>query len=148
MKNFVKKIVLTITMVIDDNDIDKMVDEGFIKPSRLTDEVISAWKAVDALSYLKVNENHPEKLPDAFFLDLNMLELNGFTFVDQFHQLTNDLKAKVRIVISKSSTDKKLGAQNKNLVKFISKPLTIDELRKTKEILMFKNKNAYQHEWD
>lgn len=145
MKGFIKKNQPTIAMVIDDNNIDQIVAKGLIKASRLTDQVISEWTAKDALSYLKVNENNPEKLPNVIFLDIRMPEMDGFEFLEEYHKLTNDLKTKVRIVMLSSSTDPKdkaRAAQNKNVLKFLSKPLNIEELKKLDSILMFKNRGA------
>lgn len=145
MKDIIKKNQPTIAMIIDDNNIDQIVAKGLIKASRLTDQVISEWTAKDALSYLKVNENNPEKLPNVIFLDIRMPEMDGFEFLEEYHKLTNDLKTKVRIVMLSSSTDPKdkaRAAQNKNVLKFLSKPLNIEELEKLDSILMFKNRGA------
>lgn len=130
-----------IAMVIDDNDLDQFVTKKLIKAAQFADHVISEWSAQDALKFLKENESHPEKLPDVIFLDIRMPEMDGFEFLDEYHKFKDDMKVKVRIVMLSSSSDPKdrIRANESPLVqKFLSKPLSMTELKDLGSVLMFK----------
>lgn len=131
-----------IAMVIDDNDLDQFVAKKLIRMSDLADQIISKWSAKDALTFLRENESTPQRLPDIIFLDIRMPEIDGFGFLEQYEKLPHGLKTKVRIVMLSSSDDprdKQRAADNPFVYSFLSKPLSVAELKELRTILMFKN---------
>jgi CheY-like chemotaxis protein len=90
--------------------------------------------AEEALGWLR-NING-EGAPDIIFLDLNMPEIDGFSFLKNFKDLPEKIKVKSKIVVltsSNSSKDREQAFSFKNVIQFITKPLKqadIEELRK------------------
>jgi CheY-like chemotaxis protein len=77
-----------------------------------------------------------EPPPDVIFLDLNMPDVDGFSFLDNFAELPENIRSKSKIVVLTSSNnkkDKELAFLNQNVIQFITKPLKqadIEELKK------------------
>jgi len=73
---------------------------------------------------------------DVIFLDLNMPEIDGFSFLKNFKDLPEKIKLKSKIVVltsSNSSKDREQAFSFKNVIQFITKPLKqadIEELKK------------------
>ncbi|MBL7872504.1 MAG: response regulator [Cyclobacteriaceae bacterium] len=140
-----------IAMVIDDNEIDQLVARSLITASGFANHIISVASASKALTYLKTNEKQPEKLPDLIFLDIHMPEMDGFEFLKEYHLLTSEIKAKVRIVMLSSSTDSADQAKARktgHVLKFLSKPLNLEELEKLDQLLINKNSDFVQMRYD
>lgn len=130
-----------IAMIIDDNDLDQFVANKMIRMSHLADQIITKWSAKDALNFLREHENAPEHLPDIIFLDIKMPEIDGFGFLQQYEKFPDALKTNVRIVMLSSSDDprdKQRAAENPSVCRFLSKPLSIAELKELQTVLMFK----------
>ena len=75
-------------------------------------------------------------LPAMIILDLNMPEIDGFTFLENFESLPEKIRSISKIVVLTSSNSVKDREQvflNKNVIQFITKPLKqsdIEELQK------------------
>lgn len=81
--------------------------------------------AGDALKSLKKGKN----LPDLIFLDINMPEIDGWQFLDQFQPMN----LPVRLIMVSSSIyieDIKRARSYKAVENFVSKPLTMEHLQK------------------
>ena len=89
---------------------------------------ISAQKGLDYL----INKDDPDyQIPDIIFLDINMLGMNGWEFLEEYKLLSDDLKAKIIIVMLSSTInpDDVLKANESELVnEFVNKPLTRETL--------------------
>jgi len=129
MRRLVEKAVL-----IDDSDIDLFIQRRFLEVYNFSSELMLYKSAEEALGWLK-NING-EGAPDIIFLDLNMPEIDGFSFLKNFKDLPEKIKLKSKIVVltsSNSSKDREQAFSFKNVIQFITKPLKqadIEELKK------------------
>ena len=122
------------TVLIDDSDIDLFIQRRFLEVYEFSKQLLLYKSASEALNWLrKLNGEAP---PDVIFLDLNMPEIDGFAFLNSFNELPEKIINKSRIVVLTSSNslqDRDLAFKNKNVIKFITKPLKqadIEELKK------------------
>lgn len=120
--------------VIDDNDVDLFVQKRFMEINHFANEIVtfnSAGRALEAIQSL------PDAPPEVIFLDLNMPAISGFDFLE--HLKTQPPKSPdLKIVIltsSNSQVDYERALTYKNVVGFISKPLTIQRLKEVATLL-------------
>lgn len=121
-------------VLIDDSDIDLFIQRRFLEVYKFSEKLILYRSAEEALNWLK--DLNGEAPPDVIFLDLNMPDIDGFSFLDNFENLPEGIKLKSKIVVLTSSNnkvDRELAFKNKNVIQFITKPLKqsdIEELKK------------------
>lgn len=121
-------------VLIDDSDIDLFIQRRFLEVYNFSQQLILYRSAEEALNWLKMLNG--ETPPDVIFLDLNMPDVDGFSFLENFDTLPDNVKDKAKIVVLTSSNNKKDKEQafaNKNVIQFITKPLKqsdIEDLKK------------------
>lgn len=112
-------------MLIDDNHLDNYFNKSLMEKDRFAKQIVIHEGGKSALDFLcKATE---EDLPDLILLDINMPEMDGFEFLDQFRNLPDPIIKKCRIImLSTSESFKDLNRANKNrfVCKFLNKPLT------------------------
>ncbi len=115
-----------IVMLIDDNDIDLKINEKVVGITKLFSQVIVCRSGEEALNYLKSNLTTPESLPDFILLDIQMPEMSGFEFLEQYKKLPASL-IDVCVIAMLSSTldfsDIQRAKANPYVVKLLKKPL-------------------------
>jgi CheY-like chemotaxis protein len=121
-------------VLIDDSDIDLFIQRRFLEVYNFSRKLVSYKSAEEALDWLqKVNGEAP---PDVIFLDLNMPNVDGFGFLENFAKLPQKILDKSRIVVltsSNSQKDREQAFNYKNVISFVTKPLKqsdIEELKK------------------
>jgi two-component system, NarL family, nitrate/nitrite response regulator NarL len=125
-KRTVQKAVL-----IDDSEIDLYIQKRFLEVSHFSEELVMYNSANEALSRLK-SEPSP---PDIIFLDLNMPDDDGLTFLKNFSNLPALVTEKSKIVVltsSESKAERNQVLKFKEVIHFITKPLKntdIEDLR-------------------
>lgn len=121
-------------VLIDDSDIDLFIQRRFLEVYNFSQQLVLYRSAEEALNWLKMLNGEPP--PDVIFLDLNMPDVDGFSFLENFDTLPESVKEKAKIVVLTSSNNKKDKEQafaNKNVIQFITKPLKqsdIEDLKK------------------
>ena len=122
MPNDFKKV-----MLIDDNEIDLKINSKIISLANLFDEIILCQSGEEGLDYLTKYINQPEKLPDFILLDIQMPEMDGFEFLEEYKQLPT--KCPVAMLSSTLDFgDIKRAEANAYVVKLLKKPLLPAEL--------------------
>lgn len=124
------------TVLIDDSDIDLFIQRRFLEVYNFSEQLVSYKSAQDALAWLK-NING-EAAPDIIFLDLNMPEIDGFSFLKSFQTLPEKVTKKSRIVVltsSNSSKDREQVFENKNVIQFITKPLKQSDIEELQRLI-------------
>ena len=122
-------------MLIDDNDIDNFINEKMIKSSHFAENVYVHTSAKSALEFLKnisiLNTAPPELIPSIIFLDINMPILDGFHFLEEFENFSEEFKSHTKIVMLTTSlnpSDLEKTKSHKNVIKYLYKPLIAIDL--------------------
>ena len=122
-------------MLIDDDKVDVFISQRLIEKydSNLNIRVFN--NANSALSFFKLLELNTNikslALPDVILLDINMPEINGFKFLEEFSKLkrVNELKTAVYMLSSSLCPEDVAHAENAPYCSgYIMKPLTIEKL--------------------
>ncbi len=122
------------TVLIDDSDIDLFIQRRFLEVYNFSNQLVLYKSAEEALDWLKNMNGEPA--PDIIFLDLNMPETDGFSFLRTFEELPEKITSKSRIVVLTSSNnikDRDLVFENKNVIQFITKPLKQSDIESLKQ---------------
>lgn len=122
---------LNCILLIDDDETTNYVNTILINKADCAEEVKSVTSGHAALEYLKSIDSdgqHPQ--PDLIFLDINMPVMNGWEFIEEYHQLLPEQRGQVLVWMLSTSDNpadreraEKLGSDG-----FMAKPLTISKL--------------------
>jgi|SRR5690554_3442127 CheY-like chemotaxis protein len=129
---------LSTVMLVDDNETDNFIHRRIIELSGFANEIQIKSSGKSALEYIRNNSQNIEKLPNVIFLDINMPIVDGFVFLFEFENFSEEIKAKSKIVILSSSDSKRdidRIVDNEYVVHFITKPLTEEALENLKKHL-------------
>ena len=117
--------------LIDDSAFDLFIYEKLLIKSGITNSVKTFNSARDALKHLIAQA---ESLPDTInLLDLQMPDMNGFEFIDEFDQLPEALRQKIRIFMLSSTIDTRdieKAKASQHIIDLLPKPLEIPFLKK------------------
>ncbi|MGG7661718.1 response regulator [Dyadobacter sp. BHUBP1] len=117
--------------LIDDSAFDLFIYEKLLIKSGITNSVKTFNSARDALKHLIAQA---ESLPDTIILlDLQMPDMNGFEFIDEFDRLPEALREKVRIFMLSSTIDTRdieKAKASQHIIDLLPKPLEIPFLKK------------------
>jgi CheY-like chemotaxis protein len=117
--------------LIDDSAFDLFIYEKLLIKSGITSSVKTFNSARDALKHLI---SQAENLPDIIILlDLQMPDMNGFEFIEEFGQLPETLRQKVRIFMLSSTIDTRdieKAKASQHIIDLLPKPLEIPFLKK------------------
>lgn len=125
------------TVLIDDSDIDLFIQRRFLEVYKFSTDLQSYKSAEEALTWLKGVA--PGEAPDVIFLDLNMPEFDGFTFLKHFRELPDHVQSRTRVVVltsSNSAKDREQAFSFSNVVHFITKPLKQTDLEELSKLLV------------
>ncbi|MBB5634620.1 CheY-like chemotaxis protein [Pedobacter cryoconitis] len=113
-------------MLVDDNIIDLKINSKIIFISKLFDEIIQCQSGEEALSYFNTHSNQLDKLPNLILLDIQMPEMDGFEFLENYKRFPPELKENCVVAMLSSTLDfgdiRKAEA-NPYVIKLLKKPL-------------------------
>ena len=124
-------------MLIDDNEIDNFINEKLIKAYYFAENVYVHTSTKSALEFMKnlevtLHEIPLDLVPSNILLDINMPILDGFNFLDEFEKFAPELRKRIKVAMLTTSLnplDIEKSKGYSNVVKFIHKPLTEQELK-------------------
>ena len=123
-------------MLIDDSDIDLFIQRRFLEVYDFSNELLLYKSADEALTWLR--SATVADAPDIIFLDLNMPEVDGFSFLKNFRELPDEIKSKSKIVVltsSNSAKDRSQAFTYPNVIQFITKPLKQTDIEDLKKLI-------------
>jgi CheY-like chemotaxis protein len=121
-----------IVFLIDDDPITNFIHTKIINAD-LPYTVIAFTDAEKALEEIKRRQAlGADSIPDLILLDVNMPNMDGWEFLDEFQKLQNSELEKCGVIMLSSSLDRddmERASAYKCVIEFISKPLTAQMLK-------------------
>ena len=117
-------------LLVDDDDIVNSINKVIIQHAKFAREVVSVTSVPSAINFMNEAVDNGS-IPEVIFLDLNMPDRDGWDFVDEFKKLESAGKTKIIMLTSSISIkDEKRAKDSKDVIAFISKPLSPELLEK------------------
>lgn len=115
-------------LIVDDDKTNNMLCKVTLKKIFQNAEIISYEAPREALNYIKgFNDSKGALQKTTIFLDINMPDISGWEFLEEFKNFSDEIKNNFTIYMLSSSVDYKDKTQAKEnpLIKgYIEKPLT------------------------
>src|SRR6185295_17510751 len=91
-------------LLIDDDSIFNMISTKIIQVAKFAPKVNSYLDGTAALEELKhIIKTNPNEFPDVIFLDINMPEMDGWEFLDEFKKFPEFILKKCKVFMLTSS---------------------------------------------
>jgi CheY-like chemotaxis protein len=109
-------------LLVDDDKAFNFLNRIILKENKVDCNVAEALNGQQALNYLAANE----ECPDAILLDLNMPEMDGFEFLEEFEKLSEKcLTTRVYVLTSSLRDEDRSAALAYKVVRgYFDKPLS------------------------
>ena len=117
-------------LLIDDSEATNFANQILLEKFNLTDDIKIAMNGKEALELISKKENSG-KFPELIFLDLNMPELDGWGFLEEYEKLPKSESGLTVIIVLSSSTnpkDREKASSIGFVGDFVSKPLTKEKI--------------------
>jgi CheY-like chemotaxis protein len=126
-----KKHTYDSVLLIDDNVLDNFINEKMVEINSFAKKVYISTSGTSALEFINnlaiLEKSGDELYPSIIFIDLNMPNMDGFAFIENFKKINikNIKKPKIVILTSSVNIEDKIRAEGiESGVTFVNKPLT------------------------
>ncbi|WP_109830103.1 response regulator [Reichenbachiella versicolor] len=127
---------LNCILLIDDDDITNFYNRAIINSTGIARQIYTVTDGKQGLDYItrqgKYESNdEPYPSPEAIFLDINMPGMNGFEFLEGYHDLDESIIEYSKIFMLTTSfleKDRERALSFSNVEDFFNKPLTEQNL--------------------
>ena len=116
-------------ILVDDNPADNFLHKLVIEEARAVPKTVSFESARHALAFLIRREANDSSL---LLLDINMPDMSGFRFLEEFEKLPSEIRESVRVVMlstSLNSDDRAACEAHPHVTRFLNKPLTLSKIK-------------------
>ena len=121
-------------IVIDDDVLNNMICKITLEMALGAVQVETFSNAEIALEFIRTNyEDATDDVVTLILLDINMPIMSGWEFLDSFDDFSDTIKKQFRIYLLSSSVDdrdKEKAKQNKNVIDYLSKPLSKEMVKR------------------
>jgi len=114
-------------LLIDDNTIDNYINKVIISKAKIAHLITTKNSGLEALAFLTSLHASGKSFPEIIFLDLQMPEMDGFQFLDQYTKFSEEAKKNSTIYMLTSSNnpeDVKKAGDCLSIKNFFNKPLS------------------------
>jgi CheY-like chemotaxis protein len=116
--------------VIDDDEVFQLIIKKQLEMKGLDCEILKFYNGQEAIDFFSSVSNE-SNLPDLVLLDVNMPVKDGWGFLEEFKNLSQELKSGVNLYMVTSSviqSDIDRATKHGDVKEFVSKPITNDKL--------------------
>lgn len=116
-------------LVVDDDAISNFVTVRHLKQFQALGHIQDFTNPLEALSFLQAENEASKKLPDFILLDINMPQLDGWSFLDKMHELKINSPQVFMLTSSIYPEDSERSKNYKLVSGFIVKPLDRNKIQ-------------------
>jgi CheY-like chemotaxis protein len=124
-------------ILIDDNEIDRVVNEKLLRLSNVTDNIDCFHSCHAFFAYLSDNVDKFEGFQNVILLDIQMPRMDGFECIIRMDSFPPEVRSLFKIFMLSSSIDRndiKKAERNSSVEKVLEKPLDVSLFKKLIDI--------------
>jgi response regulator RpfG family c-di-GMP phosphodiesterase len=118
---------LNYLILIDDDRSTNFLHKMVIQKAIEVNQLVVFQKAKEALVFLVENYKKTNQYPELILLDINMPEMDGWEFIEEYNRLNNACQSQVMVCMLSTSLNPDDKTKAENLLgqkSFMNKPLT------------------------
>lgn len=123
---------LSSVLLVDDNVATNLIHQKLIERQNFVDRIYTCTSATQALSMLSSPEEAPDAIdPELIFLDINMPGMDGWDFLERYHELNTERKRPITLYMLTTSInpdDRAKAEMDGMIAGLIIKPLSANVL--------------------
>ena len=118
---------LNCILLVDDDEGTNVLNRMVIEELQCAEYIKTAYNGLEALDFLRSTTDGKHPQPELILLDINMPEMDGWEFLDEYYKLNTDQLGHVVVVMLTTSLnpeDEEKANAIPNIAGFLTKPLT------------------------